>query len=137
LAQVAFEEGLAGIIAVNTSLNRLGLEQRILSQTGKTLSEEDGGLSGNPLCNRALEIIKRLRKTAGKELPLIGVGGIDSPESAWNRITAGASLIQVYTGWIFQGPMLIPNIMEGLIYQLNRHGFQNISEAIGSEAPWI
>ncbi len=137
LAQVAFEEGLAGIIAVNTSLNRLGLDKRILSQTGKTLDQEDGGLSGNPLSNRALEIIKRLRKTTGNQLPLIGVGGIDSPESAWERITAGASLIQVYTGWIFKGPTLVPNILEGLISQLNRHGFQNISEAIGSEVPWI
>ncbi len=137
LAQVALEEELAGIIAVNTSLNRLGLEERILTQTGKTLSEEDGGLSGNPLCNRAIEIIKRLRKIVGEDLTLVGVGGIDSPQSAWERITAGASLIQVYTGWIFQGPILVPKIMEGLISQLDSHGFKNISEAVGSEAPWI
>ncbi len=137
LAQVAFEEGLAGIIAINTSLNRFGLEKRIITQTGKSLSEEEGGLSGNPLCPRALEIIKRLRKTAGKDLPLIGVGGIDSPKSAWERITAGASLIQIYTGWIFQGPILVPNILEGLICQLNRHGFRDISEAIGSDVPWV
>ncbi len=128
---------MAGIIAVNTSLNRLGLERRVILQTGKTLIEEDGGLSGNPLRKRAIEVIKRLRKTAGKDLLLIGVGGIDSPENAWERITAGASLIQIYTGWVFKGPVLVPNILEGLIYQLNRHGFRNISEAIGSEAPWI
>ncbi|WP_269622272.1 quinone-dependent dihydroorotate dehydrogenase [Prochlorococcus marinus] len=137
LAQVAFEEGLAGIIAVNTSLNRLGLEERIISQTGIPLSKEEGGLSGRPLRNRAVEIIRRLRKNSGKELPLIGVGGIDSPESAWERITAGASLIQIYTGWIFQGPILVPNILEGLTSQLSRHGFKNISEAIGSDVPWI
>ncbi len=137
LAQVAFQEGLAGIIAVNTSLNRLGLEDRVIPQTGRILRDEEGGLSGRPLCGRALEIIRRLRKSAGQSLPLIGVGGIDSPQNAWERITAGASLIQVYTGWIFQGPSLVPNILEGLEYQLNRHGFHNISEAIGSEAPWI
>ena len=70
-------------------------------------------------------------------MPLIGVGGIDSPKSAWERITAGASLIQVYTGWIFEGPSLVPNILEGLISQLDSHGFKNISEAVGTEAPWI
>ncbi len=137
LAQVSFEEGLAGIIAVNTSLNRLGLEERIISQTGKSLRDEKGGLSGKPLCKRAIEITRRLRKIAGEELPLIGVGGIDSPQSAWERITAGSSLIQIYTGWIFEGPILVPNILEGILDQMNRHGFKNISEAIGSEVPWI
>ena len=137
LAQVAFEEGLAGIIAVNTSLNRLGLDERIISQTGISLSKEKGGLSGRPLRSRAVEIIRRLRKNSGKGLPLIGVGGIDSPESAWERITAGASLIQIYTGWIFQGPSLVPDILEGITSQLSRHGFENISEAVGSDAPWI
>lgn len=137
LAQVAYQEGLAGIIAVNTSLNRLGLEERIILQTGKPLRIEKGGLSGKPLRPRAIEVIKRLRKNAGEDLPLIGVGGIDSPESAWERIAAGASLIQVYTGWIFQGPILVPNILEGLVSQLNRHGCNNISEVVGSELPWI
>ncbi len=137
IIEVAFEEGLAGIIAVNTSLNRLGLENRVILQTGKRLSEEQGGLSGSPLCPRAVEIIRRLRKKSGGKLPLIGVGGIDSPQSAWERISAGASLIQIYTGWIFKGPILVPYILEGLIKQINAHGFRNISEAIGSEAPWI
>jgi hypothetical protein len=90
--------------------NRLGLENRRLSQTGKTLAQEAGGLSGAPLRGRALEVIRRLRATAGPALPLIGVGGIDSPEAAWERITAGASLIQLYTGWIYQGPGLVPAV---------------------------
>ncbi len=136
LAKVAYEEGLAGIIAVNTSLDRFGLEKRIVLQTGKPLGIEKGGLSGKPLRPRAIEVLRRLRKNAGKDLPLIGVGGIDSPESAWERITAGASLIQVYTGWIFQGPILVPQILEGLISQLNRHGCRSIAEAVGSELPW-
>ena len=136
IARLAYEEGLAGVIAVNTSLDRLGLEQRRLAQTGRTLAEEAGGLSGAPLRHRALEVMRRLRATAGPALPLIGVGGIASPESAWERITAGASLIQLYTGWIFEGPDLVPRILEGLLLQLDRHGFRHLRDAVGSGVPW-
>tara|TARA_Y100001968_G_scaffold325901_1_gene367970 strand:+ start:15647 stop:16798 length:1152 start_codon:yes stop_codon:yes gene_type:complete len=136
LAELIQEEDLAGIIAVNTSVNRLGLEQRIISQSGLTLGQETGGLSGSPIQKRALEVIRQLHKKC-KGLPLIGVGGINSPESAWERIAAGACLIQVYTGWIFEGPSLTPLILEGILSQLERHGFKNISEAIGTDAPWI
>jgi dihydroorotate dehydrogenase len=73
---------------------------------------------------------------AGPSLPLIGVGGIDSAESAWERISAGASLVQVYTGWIYEGPQLVPNIVEGLITQLDLHGLATIGEAVGSGLPW-
>jgi dihydroorotate dehydrogenase len=136
IARLAYEEGLAGVIAVNTSLDRLGLGQRRLAQTGRTLAEEAGGLSGAPLRHRALEVMRRLRATAGPALPLIGVGGIASPESAWERITAGASLIQLYTGWIFEGPDLVPRILEGLLLQLDRHGFRHLRDAVGSGVPW-
>ena len=137
IARLAFEEGLAGVIAVNTSLDRLGLEQRRLAQSGRTLQEEPGGLSGAPLRQRALAVIRRLRASAGPALPLIGVGGIDSPEAAWERITAGASLVQLYTGWIFQGPDLVPRILEGLQHQLDLHGLRSIAEAVGSGLPWL
>ena len=136
IARLAFEEGLAGVIAVNTSLDRLGLEQRRLAQTGRTLAEEAGGLSGMPLRRRALEVIRRLRVSAGPSLPLIGVGGIDSPSVAWERIAAGASLVQLYTGWIYKGPDLVPRILEGLVQQLDRHGLRNIDEACGCGLPW-
>ena len=136
IARLAYEEGLAGVIAVNTSLDRLGLAERRLTQTGRTLAQEPGGLSGAPLRHRALEVMRRLRATAGPSLPLIGVGGIDSPEVAWERITAGASLIQLYTGWIFQGPDLVPRILEGLSEQLDRHGFRHLRDAVGSGVPW-
>ena len=135
IARLAFEED-CGAIVVNTSLDRLGLERRRLVQTGRTLAEEPGGLSGVPLRQRAVEVIRRLRAGAGPALPLIGVGGIDSPESAWERITAGASLIQLYTGWIFQGPDLVPRILEGFQQQLDRHGLRHVSEAVGSGLPW-
>jgi dihydroorotate dehydrogenase len=136
IARMAYEEGLAGVIAVNTSLDRLGLEPRRLVQTGRTLAEEAGGLSGAPLRARALEVLRRLRATAGPALPLIGVGGIDSAEAAWERISAGASLVQLYTGWIYGGPALVPQILEGLGRQLDRHRLVHIGQAVGSGLPW-
>ena len=136
IADIACEENVAGIIATNTSLNRLGLENRKVADTGRKLKEEAGGLSGAPLRERSLEIIRLLHKRTGNKIKLIGVGGIDSPESAWERITAGASLVQIYTGWIFQGPGLVPAILEGLLKQLDNHGLENIAEAVGSNAKW-
>ena len=68
---------------------------------------------------------------------MCGVGGIDSPESAWERICSGASLIQLYTGWIYKGPKLVPDILEGLIKQLDKHQLSNINEAIGSNLNWV
>jgi dihydroorotate dehydrogenase len=136
IARLAYEEGLAGVIAVNTSKDRLGLEGRVLAQSGRTLAEEEGGLSGRPLRGRALAVLRRLRATAGPALPLIGVGGIDSAEAAWERIAAGASLVQLYTGWIYGGPPLVPQILEGLSRQLDVQGMATLSEAVGSGLPW-
>jgi dihydroorotate dehydrogenase len=136
IARIAYEEGLAGVIAVNTSLDRLGLGERRLEASGRTLAEEAGGLSGRPLRARALEVLRRLRATAGPALPLIGVGGIDSAAAAWERITAGASLVQLYTGWIYEGPQLVPSILEGLSDQMDRHGLGTLGEAVGSGLTW-
>ena len=136
IARLAYQEGLAGVIAVNTSQDRLGLANRTLGATGRPLAQESGGLSGRPLRHRALAVLRRLRAMAGPSLPLIGVGGIDSAESAWERISAGAFLVQVYTGWIYEGPQLVPDVLEGLITQLDRHGLATIGEAVGSGLPW-
>ena len=135
IARVAKEEGVDGIIAINTSLNRYNL-QNLKLQTGKTLGQEDGGLSGLPLQKRGIEVITRIRRITKNELPLIGVGGINSAKSAWERIVSGASLVQIYTGWIFEGPTLVPEILDGLTIQLEKNGYQNIKEAIGSKEPW-
>ena len=135
IAKVAQENGIDGIIAINTSLNRFSLKN-LKIKTGKTLEQEQGGLSGLPLQKRGLEVIRRLRKSTKNDLPLIGVGGINSARSAWERITAGASLIQIYTGWIYEGPNLVPDILDGLILQMDKHGFKNIKEAVGSQEPW-
>ena len=135
IAYVAKENGIDGIIAINTSLNRFNLKN-LKIKTGKTLDQEKGGLSGLPLEKRGLEVIKRLKRVTSDEFPLIGVGGISSARSAWERITAGASLIQIYTGWIFEGPTLVPDILDGLTLQIEKHGFRNIKDAIGSGEPW-
>ncbi len=136
LSNLAMEESLAGVIAVNTSINRLGLEKRVIKQTGLRLDQEQGGLSGDPICQRANEVVKRIYLNK-IDMPIIGVGGIRTARSAWERITSGASLIQIYTGWIYQGPSAVPIMLQGLINQIEKHGFKNISDAVGSEAPWI
>ena len=125
-----------GIIATNTSIDRLGLENRKIRQTGLLLSQENGGLSGRPLQKKANQIIKHIHNI-DKKIILIGVGGIDSPESAWERICSGASLIQLYTGWIYKGPQLVPDILEGIIKQLNNHQLSSIKDAIGSDLKWV
>ncbi len=135
IARVAMENDIDGIIAINTSLDRFDLKN-LKIKTGNTLGQENGGLSGLPLQKRGLEVIRRLRRSTDNDLPLIGVGGIHSARAAWERITAGASLVQIYTGWIFEGPNLVPDILDGLIQQMEKHGFRNIKEAIGSEEPW-
>ena len=135
IARVAMENGIDGIIAINTSLDRFDLKN-LKIKTGNTLGQENGGLSGLPLQKRGLEVIRRLRRSTDNDFPLIGVGGIHSARAAWERITAGASLVQIYTGWIFEGPNLVPDISDGLIQQMEKHGFRNIKEAIGSEEPW-
>ena len=136
ICQLIIEEKVDGIIATNTSLDRLGLEKRKISQTGLLLSQENGGLSGRPLQKKANEIIKYIHNI-DKKIILIGVGGIDSPESAWERICSGASLVQIYTGWIYNGPKLVPDILNGIIKQLDNHKLSNIKEAIGSNLKWI
>ena len=136
ICQLIIDENIDGIIATNTSLDRLGLEKRKIKRTGLTLSEESGGLSGKPLQKKANRIIKHIHSLDNK-ITLIGVGGIDSPESAWERICSGASLVQIYTGWIYKGPKLVPEILNGIIKQLNIHQLSNIRDAIGSNLEWI
>ena len=135
IGRVAKESGIDGIIAINTSLDRFNLKH-VKIHKGNTLDKENGGLSGLPLQERGLEVIHILRKSTNNDLPLIGVGGINSAKSAWERISAGASLIQIYTGWIYEGPTLVPVILDGLTLQLEKHGFRNIKDAIGSNEPW-
>lgn len=122
---------LAGIIATNTTIKREALKTQILARTGKSPSEEAGGISGKPVRERSTEIIRYIWQQTQGEIPIIGVGGIFTPEDAWDKITAGASLIQIYTGWVYQGPGMIRRILQGLLLKLEENGLNSISEAVG------
>jgi dihydroorotate dehydrogenase len=124
---------LAGIIATNTTIRRDGLKTQILPETGKPIAEEAGGISGLPVRERSTEVIRFIRQYTKGELPIIGVGGIFTAEDAWEKIAAGASLIQVYTGWVYEGPWMVRRILQGLLQKLEEHGFSSISEAVGSD----
>jgi dihydroorotate dehydrogenase len=124
---------LAGIIATNTTINRAGLNTKILPETGNLLTAEAGGISGAPVRDRSTEVIRFIARQTGGKLPIIGVGGIFTAEDAWAKITAGASLIQVYTGWIYEGPWMVNRILEGLIAKLEARGLTSIAAAVGIE----
>lgn len=116
-----------GIIATNTTTSRdnLRTDARRVAACG------EGGLSGKPLRNRSTQMIADLYELTRGRVPLIGVGGIFTAEDAWEKIAAGASLVQLYTGFIYQGPNIAREINEGLAAILVREGFKNISEAVG------
>ena len=124
---------LAGIIATNTTIRRDGLKTQILRETGKPIAEEAGGISGMPVQERSTQVIRFIWQYTKGELPIIGVGGIFTAQDAWEKIAAGASLIQVYTGWVYEGPWMVRRILEGLLQKLEEKGFNSISEAVGSE----
>lgn len=125
------EYQISGIIATNTTISREGLKTKIIPATGKAVTEEAGGISGAPLTQSSTEIIKFIWQETEGKLPIIGVGGIFTAEDAWDKITAGASLIQVYTGWVYQGPGMVKQILQGLLKKLDEQGLNSISEAVG------
>ncbi|WP_066423593.1 quinone-dependent dihydroorotate dehydrogenase [Anabaena sp. 4-3] len=124
---------LAGIIATNTTISRQGLKTQIIDKTGNSPEQEAGGISGAPVRDRSTEVIRFIWQQTQGQIPIIGVGGIFSPDDAWAKITAGASLIQVYTGWIYEGPMMVRRILEGLLSKLEQNHLSSISEAVGLE----
>ena len=122
---------LAGIIATNTTIRRDGLATGVISQTGKPVTEEAGGISGAPVRKRSTEVIRWIYEQTQGQLPIIGVGGVFTAEDAWEKITAGASLIQTYTGWVYEGPAMVKRILLGLLEKLDQAGLNSISEAVG------
>jgi len=127
VADLAVELGLAGIVATNTTLSRAGLRSDADSCGA-------GGLSGAPLGRRSVEVLRRLHARVGSELVLVSVGGIETAEDAWERITAGASLIQGYTGFVYAGPFWARMIHRGLAQRVRQGGFATIADAVGSAA---
>jgi dihydroorotate dehydrogenase len=118
-----------GIIAVNTTTSRAGLLTR-----DPRLASQAGGLSGRPLRERATKVIAHIyRRTEGK-LPIIGVGGIFTARDAFEKICAGASLVQIYTGLVYEGPGIVKRLNRGLVRLMEEHGYADITAAIGSRA---
>ena len=129
---LAQQHQLAGIIATNTTIRRDGLKTQRLS-TGNLVAQEAGGISGVPVRQRSTEVIRFIYQETQGQLPIIGVGGIFTAEDAWEKITAGASLVQVYTGWIYEGPWMVRRVLEGLLQKLDEQGLKSIQDAIGSD----
>ncbi|NET49649.1 MAG: quinone-dependent dihydroorotate dehydrogenase, partial [Merismopedia sp. SIO2A8] len=122
---------LAGIIATNTTIGRDGLTTSKIRRTGRSPQEEAGGLSGRPVRQRSTEVIRFIYQETQGQLPIIGVGGIFTPDDAWEKITAGASIVQVYTGWIYEGPWMVRRMLMGLLQKLDEVRLNSITEAIG------
>jgi len=114
--------GCAGIVATNTTISRPD-EDGIMSQTG--------GLSGQPLKSRSTEVIRLIADYTNGEWPIIGVGGISNADDAWEKITNGASLVQVYSSMVFNGASVIKNIVNGLERKLKSKGLTELEQAIG------
>jgi dihydroorotate dehydrogenase len=129
---VAVATGLkiAGLIATNTTISRAGLK----TARAEVDAYGDGGLSGAPLRSRSNEIISLIYRLTRGELPIIGVGGVFDAADAWEKICAGASLIQLYTGFIYEGPSVARRINEGLAEIMKREDIRTLDEAVGSRA---
>lgn len=127
IARTALEAGIDGLILTNTTLDRpdhLPIHFR----------EQAGGLSGAPLTTKSTDIIRNFYRLLDRKIPIIGAGGISSADDAYEKIKAGASLVQLYSALVFHGPDLVPDILSGLSARLQKDGFTHISQAIGTNA---
>lgn len=109
IVEIVRESAIAGVIATNTTISREGLKSRA------DLTGQAGGLSGRPLTKRSTEVIRYLSEKSSKSFPIIGVGGVHSAQDALEKFEAGASLVQIYTGFIYEGPALVKNICKALL----------------------
>ncbi len=124
IADLALEVGLDGIIATNTTLSRSGLETSAKRVEGIGA----GGLSGPPLKTRSLDVLRRLRARVGNRLTLVSVGGIESVDDVWKRLSAGANLVQIYTSFIYGGPTLVHRLNRELCRRLRQHRMKSLGE---------
>ena len=124
IADVAIKNDISGIILTNTTNSN---RDKLMNNFKK----EEGGLSGKPLQQISTDMIKKFYKQLNGKVPIIGVGGVNSGKSAYEKITAGASLLQLYTGLVYKGPLLVKNIKKELIQILKSEGLNNIKDAVG------
>lgn len=125
IVQVALAARLDGIIATNTTLSRDGLRS--------AHAHEAGGLSGAPLFEKSTRVLAQLSQLTDGKLPLIGVGGVSSAQQAYAKIRAGASVVQLYSALVYEGLSLVSRINHGLIQLLERDGFANVADAVGTD----
>ena len=126
ILEVAGSRNLSGIVATNTTVSRPVGDER-----SAMVYSETGGLSGRPLRARSTEIVRHLYLRSEGKLPIIGVGGIFNAQDAWEKITNGASLVQVYTGMVYEGPGIARAVTEGLRALLEQSGMKSLQEAVG------
>jgi len=129
IVAIVQETGIAGLIATNTTLSRDGLQ----TATQKVEEIGNGGLSGAPLTERSRDVVSFLYQRLDKKVPIIGVGGIMNGEDAWQMICAGASLVQMYTGFIYGGPSIVRDVNQHLAQRLEEHGLESIDQAVGRQ----
>ncbi|MDB6018200.1 MAG: dihydroorotate dehydrogenase [Pedosphaera sp.] len=130
ILELAAPRQLAGIVATNTTITRPQTDQVALQR----IYAETGGLSGRPLATRSTEVIRHLYRQTHGTLPIIGVGGIFNAADAWEKIAAGASLIQLYTGLVYEGPGIVRKIVSGLRSRLQADGLDTLAQAVGCES---
>jgi dihydroorotate dehydrogenase len=129
IADLAVELGLTGIVATNTTGSRDGLASPGVDELGP------GGISGPPVAQRSVAVLRRLYARVGDKLVLVSVGGIETADDAWDRITSGASLVQGYTGFVYGGGLWAKRIHDGLASRAREAGFTSLAEAVGSAVP--
>jgi len=128
ILELAGPRRLAGIVATNTTITRPETEDARL----RAIYARPGGLSGRPLRQRSTEVIRHLYVQSRGAWPIIGVGGIFDAADAWEKITAGASLVQIYTSLIYRGPGVVKEIVQGLRERVKQNGFQRLAQAVGT-----
>ena len=128
ILELASARNLSGIVATNTTISRPETNDPAV----KAVYSETGGLSGRPLRERSTEMIRHIFKQTRGRLPIIGVGGIFSADDAWEKITAGASLLQIYTALVYEGPSLPKKIVSGLIQRMKNEGISDVREIVGA-----
>jgi dihydroorotate dehydrogenase len=128
ILELVAPRNIAGIVATNTTITR----PQTTDATLQKIYAETGGLSGRPLCARSTVVVRHLFKQTNGQLPIIGVGGIFNADDAWEKIAAGASLVQIYTGMVYEGPGVAQKIVRGLVQRMKQAGVSDLKQVIGS-----